>query len=565
MIIGIDLGTTNSLVSIWKDGETHVISNVLGDSMTPSVVSLDNNGEILVGLAARDRLLTHPRLTTACFKRYMGSEHIVQLGKQKFRPEELSALLIKSLKKDAEAYLGEVVTEAVITVPAYFNDIQRKSTRTAGQLAGLKVERLLNEPTAAALAFGIHQTHLEKKILIFDLGGGTFDISILEMFEGIMEIRASAGDNFLGGEDFTEALSQAFIHHHQLSTQDLSANTIAAIHSAAEKSKRQLSDGNDSLMQIRHNNQNYSWNISTDQFAQLSEPLLKRLMKPVERALRDSKIKAQEIDEIILVGGATRMKVLRRTTARMFGRLPLAHINPDEIVSLGAAVQAGLKARDSALDEIVMTDVCPYTLGIETSKEFGQQQYKSGYFTPVLERNTVIPASRSEIVRTISDNQTEVRFNVFQGESRLVKDNIRLGDFSIKVPKASAGNEEVDVRFTYDINGLLEVEATVLNTQKKKNIIIEQSPGSLSSHDIKKSLKKLSKLKIHPREDLKNKSIITRAERLYEEFLSEDREFINQRISQFELALNTQDQIVIRDAFSVLENTLNEIEENPYL
>jgi molecular chaperone HscC len=563
MIIGIDLGTTNSLVAAWQDGASSIIPNALGHVMTPSVVGLDDNGEVLVGMAARERLLTHPHITAAAFKRYMGSEHVVKFGKQSFRPEELSALLLRSLKSDAEAHLGAEVKEAIITVPAYFNDAQRKATRAAGELAGLKVERLLNEPTAAALAYGLHQSHAEKKILIFDLGGGTFDVSILEMFDGIMEIRASAGDNFLGGEDFTDAIARAFLDRHEINKESRSPRELAAIMAISERAKRSLTGGDATTMEIRDGEQTLTWEIEPDEFEQLARPLLKRLMTPVERALRDSSIRTGEIDEIVLVGGATRMQILRKSAARMFGKLPLAHINPDEIVALGAAVQAGLKIRDAALDEVVLTDVCPYTLGTEVGHRGENGRIEYGLFAPILERNTVIPASRVERFYTLRDNQKKISVDVYQGESRLVQNNISLGEFTINVPKAPAGQEAVDIRFSYDINGLLEVEATAVSTQESKSIVIERTPGSLSEKEMRKSMEKLSDLKIHPRDQAENRALMARAERLYEEFLGEKRELIGRHITHFEGLLATQDPFRIRDGRKALEEALNEIDGTP--
>ena len=355
MIIGIDLGTTNSLCAVWQDGQAVMIPNALGHTLTPSVVGLSDAGEILVGLPARERLLTHPQLTAAVFKRYMGSDRQMALGKQRFRAEELSALVLKSLKADAERYLGQPVTEAVITVPAYFSDAQRKATRIAGLLAGLKVDRLLNEPTAAALAYGLHQNEPESRFLVFDLGGGTFDISILELFEGVMEVRASAGDNFLGGEDFVEALIDGFVAAvgapAGLTDKQADPYVYQALRKQAEQAKRALSGTNQAQMEIEFNDRPLRWSVTDDEFAKLAEPLLKRLREPIERALRDARIRAHELNQIVLAGGATRKPLIKKLVAKMFGRLPAMHLNPDEVVAMGAAVQAGLKMRDAGRPE----------------------------------------------------------------------------------------------------------------------------------------------------------------------------------------------------------------------
>ncbi|MFP5393115.1 MAG: molecular chaperone HscC, partial [Gammaproteobacteria bacterium] len=400
MIIGIDLGTTNSLVALWRDGAAHIIPNALGQALTPSCVGIDDDGTVLVGEAARQRLQTHPHLTTALFKRYMGSEKVVQLGRQQFRPEELSSMVLRALKADAEAFLGHPVEEAIITVPAYFSDAQRKATRAAGQLAGLKVERLVNEPTAAALAYGIQDTGRETKFLVFDLGGGTFDVSILELFEGVMEVRASAGDNFLGGEDFVNLLADAFVTRSgldkALGKQLLEGGARQRLRDEAERVKRALSAAPNARMSFAYNGQDYACDWDEDGFAKLCEPLMARLRTPVERALRDATIKASELDAVVLAGGSTRMPIVRKLVSRMFGRFPAVHLDPDQAIALGAAVQAGLKMRDAALEEVVMTDVAPYSMGIAISREIGPNEYDGGHYLPIIDRNSTVPISRAE-------------------------------------------------------------------------------------------------------------------------------------------------------------------------
>ena len=569
MIVGIDLGTTNSLVAVWKDGDAQIVPNALGHGLTPSVVGLDDNGEVLVGLAARDRLLTHPELTTATFKRHMGSDREFTLGQQSFRPEELSALVLRALKADAEAYLGKEVTEAIISVPAYFNDPQRKATRIAGQLAGFKVERLINEPTAAALAYSLHTRDLESKYLIFDLGGGTFDVSVLELFDGIMEVRASAGDNFLGGEDFVERMIGGFMEAVGIPAgipeAAMTGSLLQELRDQAERAKRSLTKHEAAEIKLRWQDEELVWSLDEADFEMLCAPLLLRLTAPVERALRDARIHAPELNEVVLVGGATRMLLVRRLVARMFGRLPTVHLNPDEVVGLGAAVQAGLKVRDSALNEIVMTDVCPYTLGTEVSESFAKGHIQDGFFMPIIERNTTIPASRVERVWTLHDYQPEVLVKIFQGESRRVKDNIYLGELRLKVDPKPAGEESIEVRFTYDINGLLEVEATVVGSGETSRTVIEQNPGVLTPEEIERRLQGLAQLKTHPREQSENRAALARAERLYEELLGELRALVGDQISTFESILSRQDPREIEDARESLTFLLNEIEGEPYL
>ena len=569
MIIGIDLGTTNSLVAFWRDGQAHIVPNALGDNLTPSCVGLDDDGKVLVGRAARERLQTHPQLTAAVFKRYMGSERKVRLGNKEFRPEELSSLVLRSLKADAEALLGEAVEEAIITVPAYFSDAQRKATRIAGQLAGLKVDRLLNEPTAAALAYGMHDAGAESKFLVFDLGGGTFDVSILELFEGVMEVRASAGDNFLGGEDFVTILRDAFMEKSGLKQALAGAMLTPAqeqrLRDEAERAKRRLSESGKTGMRMQHGDTEYQLEIDEESLAAWSEPLLERLRFPVERALRDARIRAAQLDKIVLAGGSTRMPIVRKLVSRMFGRFPSTHLNPDEVVALGAAVQAGLKMRDAALNEVVMTDVSPYSLGIEISRQTGKNQYTAGHYLPIIERNTIVPVSRVQNITTIRDSQKELDIVIYQGESRLVKDNVFLGTIKVPIPIKKAGEVNVDVRFTYDVNGILEAEATVLNTQQQHRLIIAENPGVMTQEEIEKRFAELAELKIHPRDQAENRALMARADRLYEQSLGDVRSFLSSQIALFQSLLEEQNNDAIRHARAELAKILDSIESESYL
>jgi len=562
MIVGIDLGTTNSLVAVWKDGAARLIPNALGNVLTPSCVGIDNDGQVLVGEPARERLQTHPQLTAALFKRYMGSARTVKLGGRDYRPEELSALVLRSLKADAEAYLGEAVTEAVITVPAYFSDAQRKATRVAGELAGLKVERLLNEPTAAALAYGLHEAQGETQFLVFDLGGGTFDVSILEMFEGVMEVRASAGDNMLGGEDFAVLLAeQAFVHGipDAARADDLFMQRLMA---RAEIAKRDLGSTGKLQFEISWKTHAAKVAMDADGFEALCQPLLNRLWRPIERALRDARIRAADLDNVVLAGGATRMPMIRSLATRMFGRFPAVGINPDEVVALGAAVQAGLKMKDQALRETVMTDVCPYTLGTAVARRLDNGTHAEGFYSPIIERNTVVPVSRVERFTPISPQAKELRIEVYQGESRMVRDNIALGELIVPMPSGKGHADGVDVRFTYDVNGLLEVEVSVVATGEVRRLVIESGDAHMSPDEIARRLAALSELKIHPRDTLENRTLLARAERLYEQLLGDMRDQVGQFILRFEQVLATQDErLIARDA-AQFRDALKRIEDD---
>lgn len=566
MIVGIDLGTTNSLVAVWRDDAPQLVPNALGSVITPSVVGLDDHGQVLVGQAARERLQTHPQLTAALFKRHMGSAQEITLGERRFRPEELSALVLRSLKEDVERAFGEPVEEAVISVPAYFSDAQRKATRIAGELAGLKVEKLVNEPTAAALAYGVHQKDRETSFLVFDLGGGTFDVSILELFEGVMEVRASAGDNFLGGEDFDAALVQHFISRLGNDQQfpDLGSPGLGnRLRREAERVRQALGQQTSTTFSLAHAGRQWELDISQEELQRICTPLLERLRGPIERALRDARIRVADLDEILLVGGTTRMPLIRKLAASLFGRFPAMQINPDEVVALGAAVQAALKQRAAALEEVVLTDVCPYTLGIETTEQFGRM-YESGHYLPIIERNCVVPISRVKTIQTLHDNQAHVLLKIFQGESRMVKDNIALGELSICVPPRPAGEVELDVRFTYDNNGILEAEVKVQATGEVHSLVIEKNPGVLSAEEIRQRLAELAQLKIHPREQMANTTLLARLERLYQEHLGETREMLAQMAGKFQQVLATQELEPIAEMRTAIEQRLQELERTPW-
>jgi molecular chaperone HscC len=560
VIIGIDLGTTNSLVAAWDGEQARILPNALGNLFTPSVVGLDDHGQLVVGDIARERLHTHPQLTASLFKRYMGSARETRLGGRAYRAEELSAMLLRSLKADAERALGEPVHEAVISVPAYFSDAQRKATRVAGELAGLKIEKLVNEPTAAALAYGLQQRN-ETTFLVFDLGGGTFDVSIMELFEGVMEVRASAGDNFLGGEDFDELLVEHFIA--KIGAADLPNTALPAIaqrlRREAQRVRHVLGQAQTARFTLREQPREWSIELTQGDLADIFRPLLDRLRAPIERALRDARIKVADLDEILLVGGTTRMPLVRKLVAALFGRIPSMQLNPDEVVAQGAAVQAALMARHASLEEVVLTDVCPYTLGIETSVLVGAG-FQSGHYLPIIERNTVVPVSRSRVVSTLTDNQKVVSLGIYQGENRLVSHNIFLGQLEIAVPPRKAGEVTLDVRFTYDNNGLLEAQVHLPINGETRRLVIENNPGILAPEEIAQRLAALEALKVHPRDQQINTLLLARLDRLYQESLGDGRQHIAGLAFHFQQMLDTQDERQIREARSDITQRLGYFE-----
>lgn len=566
MLVGIDLGTTNSAIAVMEADGPRLIPNALGEVLTPSVVAIDEDGNVLVGRPAKELQVLRPGSAAYAFKRYMGTDWKCRLGKTEFTPERLSSLVLQSLKQDAEAALGEPIERAIITVPAYFNEMQRRATINAGRIAGLRVERILNEPTAAAIAYGLHDSSAEKLAAVIDLGGGTFDVSIVELFEGTLEVRASSGECFLGGEDFTDTLaarileSQGYVFERaELEHPAL----VARLRQQCEIAKRQLSrkgpDGQrveEHALRIPSSSGEISpegpeFRLTSKQFAEWTEHILRRIESPIRRALGDAGLRRDQLDEVILVGGATRMPTLVQRVAEIFEKPPRCSLNPDEVVALGAGVQAGLMARNAALDDMVVTDVAPFTLGVHVCKLLGSEN-RDGYFLPIINRNTTIPVSRVQRVGTVQANQTEIRVQIYQGEHRRVEDNLLLGEFLASgIPPGPAG-QEIDIRFTYDLNGVLEVEATVVASERKFSHVITRYAEKMSKKEIADAVAAMQSLKTHPREETVNRHLLKRAERLYQELPHVLRDTLQQLLDGFEEALEMQDSECIARNRAVL-------------
>lgn len=561
MIIGIDLGTTNSLAAYFTEEGAKIIPNRLGKNLTPSIVSVDEEKQIFVGETAKERRSLFPDRTAQVFKRDMGSTKKYKLGENEFTAEELSSFVLRSLKEDAEAFLGEEVTEAVISVPAYFDDKRRKATKRAGELAGLKVERIISEPTAAAIAYGLYEKTKNTKFLVFDLGGGTFDVSILELFQNILEVRAVAGDNYLGGEDFTEVLVKLFLQRKNIDIHTLDEKTQVHLYKQAELCKLGFSEQTTSILQCNIDGKLLEEKITLEEYEELCEPLLEKIRKPVQRSLSDAHIRLSDIDVIVLVGGATRLPVIKNFIVKLFRKFPDTSIHPDEAVALGAAIQAAMKERNKAVKEVILTDVCSFTLGTEVSIEQPNGQFESGHFCPIIERNTVIPASRTEQFYTLRDNQSKISICVLQGESRFAENNLLLGKLEVPVPKNKAGQEGVEVTYTYDINSILEVVVKVLSTGETKKQIIKGQENDMTEEEIEARMQELSYLKIHPRDQEENKLLLLRCERLYEESIGSVRVQIDYLIQKFEQVLNTHDRGKIEEARKALKKSLQELEE----
>ena len=558
MLIGIDLGTTNSLVACFRNGRAELIPNRLGSVLTPSVVSIDGEGRLYIGEAARERAMVHPLESAAVFKRSMGTDREFRLGERRFRAEELSSLILKSLKEDAEAFLGERITDAIISVPAYFNDKQRKATKRAGELAGLNVVRIINEPTAAAIAHGMAEQD-DARYLVFDLGGGTFDVSILEHFSPIMEVHAIAGDNFLGGEDFTKVLCDLFYAHAGVAPETLDLKTRSEVQKMAERCKCAFSDTPTIIMMCNLGEKSHAMPLTLQQYELACAPLLERLRRPVERSLRDARVSLDEIDRVVLVGGATRSPVIRRFVEKLFGQKPSLRIDPDVAVALGAALQCAMKERSREIQEIVLTDVCPFTLGTEVVADNGMFE-ESGHYLPIIERNTTIPVSRTETVCTASDNQTKVCVKVLQGESRMANNNLLLGELTVSVPPGPKGKEAVDITYTYDVNSLLEVEVHVRSTGLRRKMIIQNSKNPMTEQEAQERMQQLAYLKRDPREEEPNRLLLLRGERMYEEATADARMAIDRAVMDFERALKRRDRGEIDRARTRLERFLDEME-----
>ncbi|MBP3350916.1 MAG: molecular chaperone HscC [Lachnospiraceae bacterium] len=561
MIVGIDLGTTNSLIACFTEEGPKIIPNRLGKNLTPSVVSVDEEGNVYVGETAKERMSLYPDSVAQTFKRSMGTERDYILSGKKFKPEELSSMVIRALKEDAESYLGEEITEAVISVPAYFDDKRRKATKRAGELAGLKVERMISEPTAAAVAYGLYDKTKDTRFLVFDLGGGTFDVSVLELYHNILEVRAVAGDNYLGGEDFTAVMAKLFLQKTKLQMHNLSEKEQVRLQRQAEKAKRAINDTDKVKMSLLCGEETKEAEITYKEYEEACNELLMKIREPVKRSLADAGLKLNDIDEVLLIGGATRLNIVRDFLIRLFRKFPDTKLNPDETVALGAAIQAAMKERREEVKEVILTDVCSFTLGTEVVVEYEEGKFEDGRFCPIIERNTVIPASHTERLYTVKDNQEKIRVRVLQGESRFARNNLYLGELEVEIPKAPKGRESVDVTYTYDINSLLEVEVKVVSTGISRKLIIKGADNQMSEEEIKKRMEELAYLKIQPRDYEENRLALLRAERVYEESLGARRKNLDHYLTAFEAALNKGDHDEIRRTREELNDFLEEEED----
>ena len=503
-IIGIDLGTTNSCVAVMEGGKPTVITNAEGSRTTPSVVAFTKTGERLVGEPAKRQAVTNADKTISSIKRHMGTDYRVTIDDKKYSPQEISAMILQKMKSDAENYLGEKVTEAVITVPAYFNDAQRQATKDAGKIAGLDVKRIINEPTAAALAYGLDNEN-EQKIMVYDLGGGTFDVSIIEIGDGVIEVLSTAGNNRLGGDDFDQKIADYMLSEFKRTEGvDLSNDKMALqrIKEAAEKAKKELSSSTTTNINLpfitatADGPKHFDMNLTKAKFDELTHDLVEKTAEPVRRALADAGLTASELSKVLLVGGSTRIPAVQDKVRQLTGHEPSKSLNPDECVALGASVQGGKLAGDAGAGDILLLDVTPLSLSIETM---------GGIATRLIERNTTIPTKKSQIFSTAADNQTAVDINVVQGERQFAKDNKSLGQFRLDgIPPARRGVPQIEVTFDIDANGIVNVSAKDLGTGKEQHITITAG-SNMSDSDIEKAVKEAAE---YEAQDKKRKEAI---------------------------------------------------------
>lgn len=534
-IIGIDLGTTNSLAAVWQDGKSVLIPNAFGEYLTPSVVSVGEDGSVYVGKTAKERLASYPERTASVFKRFMGTARKYQLGDKTYLPEELSALVLKRLKEDAEKYLGEPVEEAIISVPAYFNDMARNATKRAGMIAGLRVERIINEPSAAALACQEQNKEEDAVLLVFDFGGGTLDVSLVECFDNIIEILAVSGDNQLGGQDFDDMLAAHFAHTLELDYMAMKPETKAIIRKSAEQCKRELTNKASAEMVVNCREMNNKITVTRKDVVKICAPLFERLGKPVSRVLMDARTCAGQVDKVVLVGGSCKMPVVQQYLAYLLGRDDIQVREPDYMIAFGCGVCAGIKERDSDVKDMLLTDICPFSLGVHIRNH---QDRDKPLMSFLIERNSSLPISREHVYVNAYDKQPELKLKIYQGEAMYAEDNLYLGEISFGIPPLPAGQVQCFVRFTYDINGVLEVEAKIPLTNEEKKLVIVNKDLGMTKKQIAEKLKEFEQIKANPADDEKNIYILAWGQRLFMQCGQEKmRNEILERLQYFEYVM----------------------------
>lgn len=573
-VIGIDLGTTNSLAAYWADGQPRLIADECGQVLFPSVVSYICGEGLAVGTQAKKRILTHKKDTAASFKRFMGTEKKYRLGDKDYTAMELSAMVLERIKKNAEYFLKEEIEEAVITVPAYFNDKQRSDTKKAAKIAGLSVKRLINEPSAAALAYRTTYGEKDLTLLVFDFGGGTLDLSYVECFDNIIEIVAVAGDNYLGGDDIDQLIAKYFCEENGLAwkendalTQncktennstriDLTISEYAALMQCAEDAKCRLEQENEVELVLEVSGKTYTSKLNQDILFEICMPLFSRIKKLFIHILRDAQARVSDLDDLIMVGGSSRLTVVKRFLTELLGKEPIVLGETDKVVAMGAGVYAGIRARREDIRDMLLTDVCPFTLGVETWRKKSDLQ---GYLLPMIERNSTLPTSHCQRLVTMNDYQDGITVRIYQGEEYYAKDNLFLGEISIPVYPKPAGEEWIDVYFTYDINGLLYVE--VANAQDVRNHIL-LSNQELSRSELERYRKEMQKLMIPPIQQEENKKILEELTQYYHNSVGGRREQIGLFINWFARYLHSGRRYLIVQAVEKAKQQVQFLEES---
>ncbi len=534
-MIGIDLGTTNSLASFWDHGEMRLIPNSLGEYLTPSVVSIEDDGTAYVGKIAKERLITHPDRTVSIFKRSMGTDKTYKIKGKYYRPEELSAFVLKKLKEDAEYYLGETVDEAIVSVPAYFGDIARRATRDAGRIAGLKVDRIVNEPSAAALACQQIRPRKEARFLVYDFGGGTLDVSLVDCFSNVVEITAVSGNNRLGGRDFDRILAEYFCMKHGLTYEEQAKSRKELLLRSAETAKRELSVKEEVTMRVSGNGLEGSVSVTREDLVRICGGIFRKMYEPVKKVLQDGNMSVKDLSGVIMVGGSCKMPVVQQYMRYRMPGCSIIAMEPDYMVALGVSAFAGIMERKSDIRDMVLLDICPFSLGTAV---INRSDKNKPYMDFIIERNSPLPISKTKCYSSAYDNQEKLNIEVYQGESFYAKDNILLGNIEIGIPKAPAGAEGVDVTYRYDINGLLVVDLQVLSTGKKSQLIFVDGKAAKPDESILKQIKMLEKQWTAPKDEEENKLLLARAQRVLIQLTGQERFLLQTQIKLFEKHLS---------------------------
>lgn len=553
-IIGIDLGTTNSLASVYTENGVMVIPNSLGNRLTPSVVGLDDDGNVIVGDVAKERLITHPERTAAEFKRTMGTDKTYKLGEEAFSSQQLSSILLRKIVADAKAYLNEDIDEVVISVPAYFDDKMRTATKQAAEMAGIKCERLINEPSAAALAYLYKHGWKDGTYMVVDFGGGTLDVSIIDSFDSVMEIIAVAGNNHLGGKDINEAIYKHFCLVNNLQESSLTSEEKAIIYRMSETTKIALSTNPIAVMSVCLNDKEYSLSLDNNALIKIAHESFERLFEPIKKALKDSRLKPTDLEAIVLVGGSCKMPTVASYIEKITGVKPCSDIDPDTAISVGAGVYSGIKRKNQQLKDVVMTDICPFSLGVDC-----HDMNDDIVMSFIIDRNSMLPCSQIKSYYAIHDNQTEVNFRIYQGESIIPENNIFLGSLSIACPPTNRNAFIATCRMTYDINGILVIDVT-----NKDNVTVSKTlvgnNVKLTEKEIETIKARLDNLRFSDDVDEESQLLISRAERVIEETISYERDFLMNALGVFKLTMNKGNTVEKRNAKEGFKNLLDQLE-----